>query len=94
MLTKVEEVNFLSGPGRGVILIKLDSKADRVLGFRPGQTLRATGWGMWRDVWNPIPNRIVDLGRTGGGDNPRPPGTHAARTHPLAPPGATPPQGS
>jgi DNA gyrase subunit A len=33
MLTKVEEVNFLSGPGRGVILIKLDSKADRVLGF-------------------------------------------------------------
>ena len=33
MLCKVEEVNFLSGPGRGVILIKLDSKADRVLGF-------------------------------------------------------------
>ena len=33
ILTRVEEVNFLSGPGRGVILIKLDSKADRVLGF-------------------------------------------------------------
>jgi DNA gyrase subunit A len=33
MLTKAEEVNFLSGPGRGVILIKLTSKADRVLGF-------------------------------------------------------------
>jgi DNA gyrase subunit A len=33
ILTKVEEVNFLSGPGRGVILIKLDSDADRVLGF-------------------------------------------------------------
>jgi DNA gyrase subunit A len=33
MLCKAEEVNFLSGPGRGVILIKLDSKADRVLGF-------------------------------------------------------------
>ncbi len=33
MICKVEEVNFLSGPGRGVILIKLDSKADRVLGF-------------------------------------------------------------
>jgi len=33
ILCKVEEVNFLSGPGRGVILIKLDSKADRVLGF-------------------------------------------------------------
>ena len=33
MLTKVEEVNFLSGPGRGVILIKLAGEGDRVLGF-------------------------------------------------------------
>jgi DNA gyrase subunit A len=33
ILTKVEEVNFLSGPGRGVILLKLSSDADRVLGF-------------------------------------------------------------
>ncbi|HEY4657975.1 MAG TPA: DNA gyrase C-terminal beta-propeller domain-containing protein, partial [Gemmatimonadaceae bacterium] len=33
MLTKVEEVNFLSGPGRGVILIKLSADTDRVLGF-------------------------------------------------------------
>ena len=33
MLTRVDEVNFLSGPGRGVILIKLTSDADRVLGF-------------------------------------------------------------
>jgi DNA gyrase subunit A len=33
MVCKADEVNFLSGPGRGVILIKLDSKADRVLGF-------------------------------------------------------------
>jgi DNA gyrase subunit A len=32
ILCKVDEVNFLSGPGRGVILIKLTSKADRVLG--------------------------------------------------------------
>jgi DNA gyrase subunit A len=33
ILCNADEVNFLSGPGRGVILIKLDSKADRVLGF-------------------------------------------------------------
>ncbi|HTM24942.1 MAG TPA: DNA topoisomerase IV subunit A [Vicinamibacterales bacterium] len=33
LLAKADEVNFLSGPGRGVILIKLASKADRVLGF-------------------------------------------------------------
>jgi DNA gyrase subunit A len=33
LLTRAAEVNFLSGPGRGVILIKLASKEDRVLGF-------------------------------------------------------------
>ena len=33
MLCKVKEVSFLSGPGRGVILIKLASAEDRVLGF-------------------------------------------------------------
>ena len=32
ILTQADEVNFLSGPGRGVILIKL-SEGDRVLGF-------------------------------------------------------------
>src|SRR3954471_10926141 len=32
ILCKADEVNFLSGPGRGVILIKL-SETDRVLGF-------------------------------------------------------------
>jgi DNA gyrase subunit A len=33
ILCKVDEVNFLSGPGRGVILIKLTADDDRVLGF-------------------------------------------------------------
>ena len=33
MLCRVDEVNFLSGPGRGVILIKLPDKDDVVLGF-------------------------------------------------------------
>ncbi|HSC28838.1 MAG TPA: DNA gyrase subunit A, partial [Vicinamibacterales bacterium] len=33
ILCRADEVNFLSGPGRGVILIKLTSGADRVLGF-------------------------------------------------------------
>ena len=32
VLTKADEVNYLSGPGRGVILIKL-GQGDRVLGF-------------------------------------------------------------
>jgi DNA gyrase subunit A len=34
MLTRVDEINFLSGPGKGVILMKLSSKDDAVLGFR------------------------------------------------------------
>ena len=33
ILCRADEVNYLSGPGRGVILIKLTSDADRVLGF-------------------------------------------------------------
>ncbi len=33
MLCKASEVNFLSGPGRGVILIKLQKEDDRLLGF-------------------------------------------------------------
>ena len=33
LLCRADEVNFLAGPGKGVILIKLSSKTDRVLGF-------------------------------------------------------------
>jgi DNA gyrase subunit A len=33
MLCKSDEINFLGGPGRGVILIKLQKEDDRLLGF-------------------------------------------------------------
>jgi DNA gyrase subunit A len=33
ILCRADEVNYLSGPGKGVILIKLQSDEDRVLGF-------------------------------------------------------------
>src|SRR5262249_11328452 len=33
LLCRADEVNYLAGPGRGVILIKLTSDEDRVLGF-------------------------------------------------------------
>jgi len=32
MLAKADEINFLSGPGRGVILIKIDFPDDKVIG--------------------------------------------------------------
>ena len=33
MLCAVEEINVLSGPGKGVILIKVDGTKDRLIGF-------------------------------------------------------------
>jgi DNA gyrase subunit A len=33
LLCRADEVNYLSGPGKGVILIKLHAGEDRVLGF-------------------------------------------------------------
>jgi|TARA_B100000315_G_scaffold93992_2_gene86485 DNA gyrase subunit A len=33
LLCRADEINFLSGPGKGVILIKIKRGADRVLGF-------------------------------------------------------------
>lgn len=33
MLCPAAEINYLSGPGKGVILIKIDPRKDRVLGF-------------------------------------------------------------
>ena len=33
ILCRADEINYLSGPGKGVILIKLQSEDDRVLGF-------------------------------------------------------------
>jgi iron complex outermembrane receptor protein len=35
--------------------------------FGASQRVRATGWGMWRSTWNPIPSRVIDLDRSGAG---------------------------
>ncbi len=37
VLCPVEEINYLAGPGRGVILIKIAGADDRVLGFVPSR---------------------------------------------------------
>jgi DNA gyrase subunit A len=36
MVCRAEEVNYLSGPGKGVLLIKL-AKSDRLLGYKPSR---------------------------------------------------------
>lgn len=62
---RVRELAILQGlgesstQGQGGLTLEHD--------FGRGHKLRSTGWGMWRDVWNPIPNRIIDLGRAGAG---------------------------
>ncbi len=35
--------------------------------FGGGQVLQSTGWALWRNVWNPIPFQVIDLGRVGAG---------------------------
>ncbi len=35
--------------------------------FTGGASFRATAWGLWRNVWNSIPSRIVDVNRVAGG---------------------------
>ena len=35
--------------------------------FTNADTIRVTGWGMWRDLRNPIPAQIIELSRVGGG---------------------------
>ena len=42
MLCAADDINFLSGPGKGVILIKLTPGADQVLGF-----IASTGSMTW-----------------------------------------------
>ena len=35
--------------------------------FGDGRVFRGTGWAAWRDLYNPIPFRIIDLGRKAAG---------------------------
>ena len=38
LLTKVDEVSYLSGPGKGVLLVKLDDDDDAVIGFKAAKS--------------------------------------------------------
>jgi iron complex outermembrane receptor protein len=52
--------------------------------FAGERHVRATAWGMWRDTWNPIPSRVIDLGRTGAGLRSEYQGAMHAGTLPIA----------
>jgi iron complex outermembrane receptor protein len=47
--------------------------------FASGSTLRASAWVLGRSVWNPIPDRVIRLGRSAGGVR----GLVSSRTGPL-----------
>lgn len=51
--------------------------------FGSGHFLRATGWGLWRDVFNPIPFAIVELGRGAAGFRSEYEGSTTASAVPL-----------
>ena len=78
ILTKADEVNFLSGPGRGVILIKLDKKEDRVLGF-----IASTGDRDLMTVETTPGGRADDQHHEVRGHRPRRQGPRAAAARPV-----------
>ena len=51
--------------------------------FAEAPQLSATGWAMWRTAWNPIPSRIIDLGRSGAGFRSESRGSEQIGTFPL-----------
>ena len=78
MLCPVEEINFLSGPGRGVILIKLQPDDDAVLGF-----VASTGDRDLLDRRNEPWRGADDQHREIRSDRPRRQGTRASPARPL-----------
>lgn len=50
---------------------------------RPGHEVRATVWGVWRDVWNPIPFAVVSVDRRAAGLRSEYTGTANAGTVPI-----------
>jgi iron complex outermembrane recepter protein len=48
-----------------------------------GHVIRATGWGVWRDVWNPIPAAVVTVDRRAAGFRSEYAGSALPRAVPL-----------
>ena len=51
--------------------------------FGGGYVFRGTGWAAWRDLYNPIPFRIIDLSRNAGGFRSELTGEHDAGAVPV-----------
>ena len=56
--------NVAQGAGKEVRQFQIGGSWERAFGGLDGRT---TLWGLTRDVTNPIPNSVIDLGRTGIG---------------------------
>ncbi|MBP7779902.1 MAG: TonB-dependent receptor [Acidobacteria bacterium] len=51
--------------------------------FSAGHMVRATAWGVWRDVWNPIPFSVISVDRRAAGFRSEYTGTLDAGTVPI-----------
>jgi len=58
---------FLIRQGTGETSGQGQAGVSAVLPLGGRTRLRGSVWGLARDVWNPIPNRVIDLGRAAGG---------------------------
>jgi iron complex outermembrane receptor protein len=59
--------SFIVGQGSGEDATQGQAGVALDLPIGESTRFRATAWGLWRDLWNPIPGRIIQIDRLGGG---------------------------
>jgi iron complex outermembrane receptor protein len=59
--------SFIVGQGSGEDATQGQAGVSLDLPIGQSTRLRTTAWGLWRDLWNPIPGRIIQIDRLGGG---------------------------
>lgn len=79
--TSVRPQAFTQGWGESTTQKQLGLTLQHQL--REGHMLRATAWGVWRDVWNPIPAAVVTVDRRAAGFRSEYAGSAAPRAVPV-----------